>query len=126
MMFGYIHKTTKIYRIWDFSGRGRAIDSSNLYFIENQNAWTNRSDDPQTGDSPFPEDDTSDLIDDQEHDNDLTHKSQDPLPPSRDSYVTPTNGECQLLGESMTARQRNAETLPNESQSKPQNPKAHR
>ena len=126
MMLGYVDKTTKIYRIRDFSGRGRAIKSSNVYFIENQNARTNRSDDPQKGDSPFPQDDTSDLIDDQEHENDMTHEGQDPVPPSRDSYVTPTNGECQPLGESMTARQRNAETLPNESQSKPQNPEAHR
>ena len=126
MMLGYVHKTVKIHRIWDFSGRGHAIESSNVYFIENHNAWTNRSDDPHKGDSPFPEDDTSDLIDDQERDNDLTHKDQDPLPPSRDSYVTPTNGEYQPLGESMTARQRNEETLPNESQSKPQNPEAYR
>ena len=126
MMLGYVHKMTMIYRIWDLSGRGRTIDSSNVYFIENQNAWTDRSDDPPKGESPFPEDDTSDLIDNQEHDNDMMQEGQDTLPPSRDSFVTPTNGECQPLGESMTARQRNAETLPNESQSKPQNPEAHR
>ena len=102
MMLGYVHKTTKIYRIWYFSGQGRAIESSNVSFIENQNAWTNRSDDPQKGDSPFPADDTSDLIYNQEHDNDMTHKGQDPLPLSRDSYVTPMNGECQPLGKSMT------------------------
>ena len=125
MMLGYVHKTTKIYRIWDFSGRGRAFESSNVNFIENQNAWTIRSNDPQMGDSPFPEDDISDLIDDEEHDNVMAHKGQDPLPPSRDSHVTPTNGECQPLGESITTRQRNAETLPDESQGKPQNPEAH-
>ena len=39
MFLGYVHKTTKIYRIWDFAGRGRALESSNIRFVENENAW---------------------------------------------------------------------------------------
>ena len=40
MLLGYVHKTTKIYRIWDFAGRGRALESSNIRFVEHENAWT--------------------------------------------------------------------------------------
>lgn len=39
MFLGYVHKTTKIYRIWDFAGRGRALESSNIRFVEDENAW---------------------------------------------------------------------------------------
>ena len=40
MMLGYVHNTTKIWRIWDFnSGRnGRAVECSSLVFQEQENA----------------------------------------------------------------------------------------
>jgi hypothetical protein len=41
MMLGYVHDTTKIWRIWDFkSGRsgGRAVECSSLIFQEEENA----------------------------------------------------------------------------------------
>jgi len=42
MMLGYIHNTTKIWRIWDFkSGRtGRAVECSSVMFDEEENAHT--------------------------------------------------------------------------------------
>ena len=42
MMLGYVHNTTKIWRIWDFkSGRiGRAVECSNVVFDEEENAHT--------------------------------------------------------------------------------------
>jgi hypothetical protein len=42
MMLGYVHNTTKIWRIWDFnSGRtGRAIECSSVVFQEEENAYT--------------------------------------------------------------------------------------
>ena len=38
MMLGYIHNTSKIWRVWDFTGRGRAVDSLNVVFVEEENA----------------------------------------------------------------------------------------
>ena len=42
MMLGYVHKTTKIWRIWDFeggtNGLGRAVECSNIVFKEDENA----------------------------------------------------------------------------------------
>lgn len=38
-MLGYVHKTTKIWRIWGFSGRGRAVECSNVIFKEEENAY---------------------------------------------------------------------------------------
>ena len=42
MMLGYIHNTTKIWRIWDFkSGRTRrAVECSSVVFDEEENAHT--------------------------------------------------------------------------------------
>jgi len=42
MMLGYVHNTTKIWRIWDFnSGRnGRTVECSSLVFQEEENAHT--------------------------------------------------------------------------------------
>jgi transposase InsO family protein len=42
MMLGYVHNTTKIWRIWDFnSGRtGRAVECSSVVFQEEENAHT--------------------------------------------------------------------------------------
>ena len=104
MMLGYVHKTTKIYRIWDFNGRGRAIESSNVYFIESQNAWMNRSDDSEALDTLFPNDDESDQTAEEVDPGaaefpfpsghvDKPNPGQNPLLPSRDSHVIPLN-EC--------------------------------
>ena len=38
MMVGYVNQTTKIWRVWDFSGFGRAVESSNVVFVEDENA----------------------------------------------------------------------------------------
>jgi len=42
MMLGYVHNTTKIWRIWDFkSGKtGRAVECSSVVFQEEENAHT--------------------------------------------------------------------------------------
>jgi len=42
MMLGYVHNTTKIWRIWDFKlGRtGRAVECSSVVFDEEENAHT--------------------------------------------------------------------------------------
>jgi len=42
LMLGYVHNTTKIWRIWDFkSGRtGRAVECSSVVFDEEENAHT--------------------------------------------------------------------------------------
>jgi len=56
MMLGYVHDTTKIWRIWDFkSGRngGRAVECSSLIFQEEENAH-GRSVEEQK-DTVFPE-----------------------------------------------------------------------
>lgn len=37
-MLGYVHHTSKIWRVWDFTGRGRAVESSNVVFVEEENA----------------------------------------------------------------------------------------
>ena len=39
MLLGYVHKMTKIYRIWDFPGGGRALECSNIRFVQHENAW---------------------------------------------------------------------------------------
>jgi len=39
MMLGYIHDTTKIWRIWD-PDFGKAVNCSDLYFEESQTAYT--------------------------------------------------------------------------------------
>ena len=56
MMLGYVHQTTKIWRVWDFSGRGRAVDSSNVVFVEHENAIQNQTSgaDLETADLEFP------------------------------------------------------------------------
>ena len=135
MMLGYVHKTTKIYRIWDFNGRGRAIESSNVYFIESQNAWTNRSVDSEALDTLFPNDDESDQTT-QEVDHGTAkfpgpsgqdngaNPGQDPLLLSRDSHVIPPSGENQPADRNANIRLRDTEMSPNNSKSKPQNPEA--
>ena len=54
MMLGYVHNTTKIWRIWDFnSGRtGRAVECSNVVFDEEENAHTEEQ---RVGAIEFPE-----------------------------------------------------------------------
>jgi len=44
MMLGYVHNTTKVWRLWDFnSGKtGRAVECSSVVFQEEENAHTNQ------------------------------------------------------------------------------------
>jgi hypothetical protein len=44
MMVGYVHKTTKIWRLWDWQAK-RAIECSNTIFRENENAFEATMDD---------------------------------------------------------------------------------
>ena len=58
MFLGYVHKTTKIWRIWDFNGgprgQGAAVECSSLVFKENENAYTvDLSEDIEASESPF-------------------------------------------------------------------------
>lgn len=41
MMLGYVHHATRLWRLWDFSlhGRGGAVESSNVRFVESLNAY---------------------------------------------------------------------------------------
>ena len=57
MMLGYVNHTTKIWRVWDFTGRGRAVETSNVVFVENENAVSiHRSEASTQGESlVFPE-----------------------------------------------------------------------
>ena len=136
MILSYVHKTTKIYRIWDFNGQGRAIESSNVYCIESQNAWTHSSDDSEALDTLFPHQEESDETDEEvdaraarftspsEH-SDGVHPGQDPLLFSRDSHVIPLEEENQPADKNANMRLRDIAMLPNDSKSKPQNPEAH-
>jgi hypothetical protein len=38
MFLGYVHKTTKVWRLWDFD-RNRAVECSNVVWREDQNAF---------------------------------------------------------------------------------------
>jgi len=53
MMLGYVHNTTKIWRIWDFKSgtTGRAVECSNVVFDVQENAHTEE----QTEAIEFPE-----------------------------------------------------------------------
>ena len=139
MMQGYVHKTTKIYRIWDFNGRGRAIESSNVYFIESDNAWTSQSlaqpTDPKEWESLFLADNDPDQTDKEhnehkvidqtsQHEYDAQDAGQDLLRLSRDSDVTSPIRECQPLGESMDRTRRGTEMSPNGPERESRNPEA--
>lgn len=74
MMLGYVHKTTKIWRIWDFSGRGRAVECSNVIFKEEENAYDATMGDADAfmehfdGGIRFPTDDTDNSGEDTDDD----------------------------------------------------------
>jgi len=55
-MLGYVHNTTKVWRLWDFSsGRtGRAIECSSVVFQEEENAHADEQK-MQIADSVFPD-----------------------------------------------------------------------
>ena len=57
MMLGYVHDTTKIWRIWDFkSGRsGKAVECSSLIFQEEENAHGRSVEERECEDVGFPE-----------------------------------------------------------------------
>jgi hypothetical protein len=48
MMLGYVHNTTKIWRIWDFnSGKtGRAVECSSVVFDEKEDAFVSSTGEP--------------------------------------------------------------------------------
>jgi len=56
MMLGYVHNTTKIWKIWDFnSGRNlRAVERSSVVFQEQENAHGKSMEKPAEG-VEFPE-----------------------------------------------------------------------
>jgi hypothetical protein len=61
MMLGYVHDTTKIWRIWDFDRglHGGAVECSNVVFREDQNgygAYRPENDDNDGNDVRFPTD----------------------------------------------------------------------
>jgi hypothetical protein len=45
MMLGYVHDTTKIWRLWDFDCNlnGGAIECSNVIFSEDQNGFQTKN-----------------------------------------------------------------------------------
>jgi len=55
MMLGYVHNTTKIWRIWDFkSGKiGRAVEYSSVVFVEEENAHTEEQRKPLSFQTPL-------------------------------------------------------------------------
>jgi len=78
MMLGYVHNTTKIWRIWDFkSGRtGRAVECSSVVFDEEGNEHTEE----QTEAIEFPdttEEAQTDGTKDKIHEMDDTHGSRE-------------------------------------------------
>ena len=66
MILGYVHNTTKIWRIWDFnSGRnGRAVECSSVVFQEQENAHGKSMEKPAEG-IEFPE--TAAEVNDETH-----------------------------------------------------------
>jgi len=78
MMLGYVHNTTKIWRIWDFkSGEsGRAVECSSVVFDKEENAHTEE----QTEAIEFPdttEEAQTDGVQDKIHEMDDTHGSRE-------------------------------------------------
>ena len=68
MFLGYVHKTTKIWRIWDFKGgprgQGGAVECFSVVFKENENAYTaDHSEDTEVSESPFKDIENGDLED---------------------------------------------------------------
>jgi transposase InsO family protein len=67
MMLGYVHKTTKIWRIWDFEGgshgQGRAVECSNVIFKEQENAYSNPNDEEDILAIPSDDIQDSDYVD---------------------------------------------------------------
>lgn len=93
MFLGYVHKTTKIYRIWDFNGRGRALESSNVHFVEDEDAWSavnGQATDTEDLESIFPGENL-------DEDTEAQDNSRDELPGRRERNVPP-EGEGQPLG----------------------------
>jgi hypothetical protein len=77
MMLGYVHNTTKIWRIWDFnSGRtGRAIECSSVVFQEEENAHTVEQ---KMEAIEFPDDADSVELHDEIYEVDETEETRDP------------------------------------------------
>jgi hypothetical protein len=88
MMLGYVHNTTKVWRLWDFnSGRtGRAIECSSVVFQEEENAHT---DEQKMETIEFPDD--ADELHDEIHEMDETE--EDPSRQDSKSKASPFPAE---------------------------------
>jgi hypothetical protein len=66
MMLGYVHDTTKIWRIWDFkSGRsGRAVECSSLIFQEEENVHGRSTEEEQDTGFPDEEERSYEIVED--------------------------------------------------------------
>ena len=87
-MLGYVHDTTKIWRIWDFkSGRsGKAVECSSLIFQEEENAHGRSAEEKECEDVGFPK--QAERIDDIVEDHpDRQGKSTEKKTPPRNSYL---------------------------------------
>jgi transposase InsO family protein len=73
MMLGYVHDTTKIWRIWDFNRglHGGAVECSNVVFREDQNGYSTPENDDDDVNFPTDDDDVS-----ESDDNAVTHSRQ--------------------------------------------------
>ena len=65
MLLGYVHKTTKIWRIWDFQAgpyqRGAAVECSSVVFKEEENAYARNA---SSSGSPDDDENVTDGLDD--------------------------------------------------------------
>ena len=95
MFRGYVHKTTKVYQILDFTGSGRALESSNVRFLEHKNAWTSRAEHEHESRDPdedaFPENNEGESSRDGESES--PPRSSDELPASERDNLKRSSGE---------------------------------
>jgi len=79
MMLGYVHNTTKIWRIWDFkSGKiGQAVECSSVVFDKEENAHTEEQMEaiefPDTTDEAQINEEQTDAAQDENHKINDTH-----------------------------------------------------
>jgi len=95
MMLGYVHNTTKVWRLWDFnSGRtGRAIECSSVVFQEEVNAHSNEQ---KMEAIVFPDSDTDGLqveipeVDETDETDEANETSRQEISKSR-NHIPPLN-----------------------------------
>jgi len=79
MMLGYVHNTTKIWRIWDFKSErtGRAVECSSVVFDEEENAHTEEQKEaiefPDTTNEAHTNEAQTDVAQDEIHEMNDTH-----------------------------------------------------